>query len=96
MKGALLGEPITIDCGVKGPSGKEPMIQMTNGNGEPLDEEIWTIAGNEATIDSLKKEHAELTVSCITIEMHQETSKEEFPVVDRKDVNIEVYSKTFV
>ncbi|CCD67885.1 Neuronal immunoglobulin domain-containing protein rig-3 [Caenorhabditis elegans] len=92
VKGALLGEPITIDCGVKGPSGKEPMIQMTNGNGEPLDEEIWTIAGNEATIDSLKKEHAELTVSCITIEMHQETSKEEFPVVDRKDVNIEVYT----
>ncbi|PIC18896.1 hypothetical protein B9Z55_024631 [Caenorhabditis nigoni] len=92
VKGALLGEPITVDCGVKSQSGADPMIQMTNGNGEPLDEEIWTIAGNEATIDSLKKEHAELAVSCITIEMHQEGNNEEFPVVDRKDVNIEVYT----
>ncbi|KAF1748194.1 hypothetical protein GCK72_024661 [Caenorhabditis remanei] len=92
VKGALLGEPITIDCGVKSPYGSDPMIQMSNGNGEPLDEEIWTIAGNEATIHSLKKEHANLAVSCITIEMHQEGNNEEFPVVDRKDVKIEVYT----
>ncbi|CAI2357349.1 unnamed protein product [Caenorhabditis sp. 36 PRJEB53466] len=92
VKGALLGEPITIDCGVKSPSGKEPMIQLTNGNGEPLDEEIWTIAGNEATIDSLKKEHVDLAISCITIEMYQQSNGDEFPVVDRKDVKIEVYT----
>uniref|UniRef100_A0A8R1DNT1 Ig-like domain-containing protein n=1 Tax=Caenorhabditis japonica TaxID=281687 RepID=A0A8R1DNT1_CAEJA len=92
VKGALLGEPITVDCGVKSQAGKEPLIQMTSGTGEPLDEEIWTIAGNEATIGSVSKEHANLIVSCITIENYQEANKDEFPVVDRKDVKIEVYT----
>ena len=35
--GALVGEPLTIDCSVKKSGSSEPQIQITNGDGEALD-----------------------------------------------------------
>ncbi|CAB3400308.1 unnamed protein product [Caenorhabditis bovis] len=90
--GALVGDPITVDCGVRQKTEHESQVTLTSGTGEPLNETIFTIAGHEATIESVTKAHKDLVVSCVHIEMHPEPSGEEFPVVDRKDVRIDVYS----
>uniref|UniRef100_A0A1I7WP90 Heat shock cognate 71 kDa protein n=1 Tax=Heterorhabditis bacteriophora TaxID=37862 RepID=A0A1I7WP90_HETBA len=54
--GALVGEPLIIDCGVHRGGEKDPHIEITDGNGEPLQEDRFTIAGNEITIEKLDKE----------------------------------------
>ncbi|CAI5454904.1 unnamed protein product [Caenorhabditis angaria] len=89
--GALVGEPLTIDCRAVSGSSKDIKINLATNTGEILDDSIFKQAGDEATIESLQKEHSGLVVSCIAIEFYKEENEDEFPLVDRKDVKIEVY-----
>ncbi|CAD6188879.1 unnamed protein product [Caenorhabditis auriculariae] len=94
--GALVGEPLTIDCGIRNAGKdreKDPQIEITDGNGEPLDDQVFTIAGNEATVQELTKELNGVVVSCVHIEMANTENIEDFPVVDRRDVQIDVWHK---
>ncbi|PAV91265.1 hypothetical protein WR25_09202 [Diploscapter pachys] len=91
--GGLIGEPLTIDCGVVD-GGPDEIIKITDENGEPLNDSTFTLAGNEATIESLSKEVQGEAVSCVHVEMISRGKEhEDWPVVDRRDIKIDVWYK---
>ncbi|RCN52575.1 immunoglobulin domain protein [Ancylostoma caninum] len=87
--GALLGEPLTIDCGVNGDD-DEHQITITDSEGETLDANMYTIAGKEVTVEHLTKEYDGKKISCVHIESY---GKDELPIIDRREVNIDVWYK---
>ncbi|ETN83605.1 immunoglobulin domain protein [Necator americanus] len=87
--GALLGEPLTIDCGVNDDD-DEHQITITDNEGEILDGNMFTIAGKEVTVERLTKEYDGKKISCVHIESY---GKDELPIIDRREVNIDVWYK---
>ncbi|VDK40479.1 unnamed protein product [Cylicostephanus goldi] len=87
--GALLGEPLTIDCGVNGDD-EEHQITITDSEGETLDPSMYTIAGKEVTVERLTKDYDGKKISCVHIESY---GKDELPIIDRREVNIDVWYK---
>ncbi|KAE9413992.1 hypothetical protein Angca_004641 [Angiostrongylus cantonensis] len=85
--GALVGEPLTIDCGVKG-NEEHHQITITDNEGESLDAEMYTIAGKEVTVERLTKWYAGKKINCVHIESY---GKEELPIIDRREVHIDVW-----
>ncbi|GMR62025.1 hypothetical protein PMAYCL1PPCAC_32220, partial [Pristionchus mayeri] len=65
--GGLVGEPLTIDCGAS--ASPEPQIQITSDGGEPLDDHMFTIAGNEISVSSLTKEYNGLKINCVALQI---------------------------
>ncbi|GMT35395.1 hypothetical protein PFISCL1PPCAC_26692, partial [Pristionchus fissidentatus] len=65
--GGLVGEPLTIDCGAK--ASPEPQIQITSDGGEPLDDNMFTIAGSEISVGALTKEYNGMKINCVALQI---------------------------
>ncbi|KHJ98048.1 immunoglobulin domain protein [Oesophagostomum dentatum] len=87
--GALLGEPLTIDCGVNG-ADEENQVTITDSEGETLDPNMYTIAGKEVTVEHITKAYDGKKISCVHIESY---GKDELPIIDRREVSIDVWYK---
>uniref|UniRef100_A0A0N5BLC3 Ig-like domain-containing protein n=1 Tax=Strongyloides papillosus TaxID=174720 RepID=A0A0N5BLC3_STREA len=76
--GGMEGDPLIIDCGAVG--SPDPDIQFTDENGDILNENDFTIAGNEITIDKLTTDFQGKKIKCVAVqyfEEHETTSIEE-------------------
>ncbi|CAJ0935448.1 unnamed protein product, partial [Mesorhabditis belari] len=84
--GGLVGEPLTIDCSARG--SPPPSIQITDENGEPLNEELFTIAGNDVTVRSLSKDFDGKVVSCVALQILNDLDTTS---TELRDVTIDVW-----
>uniref|UniRef100_A0A7E4VGR6 Fibronectin type III domain protein n=1 Tax=Panagrellus redivivus TaxID=6233 RepID=A0A7E4VGR6_PANRE len=86
--GAMVGEPLTIDCGAKG--NPSPEIEMTNEEGELLNDlaDTYVVVDNEVTIDHLSKEYQNNKVRCLAL---QHIAEYATTSVEKHEITIDVW-----
>uniref|UniRef100_A0A1I8A3Y7 Ig-like domain-containing protein n=1 Tax=Steinernema glaseri TaxID=37863 RepID=A0A1I8A3Y7_9BILA len=61
--GAMVGEPLIVDCGATGDP--KPDVTITDELGVPLDEKLFNVAGDKVTVDKLTKEYQDAKIKCL-------------------------------
>ncbi|KAK0397079.1 hypothetical protein QR680_001971 [Steinernema hermaphroditum] len=64
--GAMVGEPLIVDCGASGDP--KPDVTITDEFGEPLNEQLFTVAGDKVTVDNLSKEYQNAKIKCLAVQ----------------------------
>uniref|UniRef100_A0A0N4ZAC3 Ig-like domain-containing protein n=1 Tax=Parastrongyloides trichosuri TaxID=131310 RepID=A0A0N4ZAC3_PARTI len=85
--GGMEGDPLIIDCGAVG--SPDPDIQFTDENGDLLNEDEYTIAGNEITIDRLTSDFQGRKIKCVAVQYFEE---HETTSIEEKTFKIDVYT----
>ncbi|KAE9554432.1 hypothetical protein FO519_002360 [Halicephalobus sp. NKZ332] len=84
--GAMTGESLTINCGAKG--NPQPEIEMTNEDGELLNEQEYVVAENEVTIESLTKNYQNAKIRCLALQLIPEYATTS---VEKHEISIDVW-----